>query len=382
MGRLPCSVHPGPLPVGGRTLTLACTIDADALTAAVKMVARVAPARPHQPVLAGVRLEVAGDRLMMAATNLDTSMTTSLAVTGDGDGVAVVDARRLASAAAMLSGQAVLGCDDGTVTLRAGRSSYAMGTYPVAEFPHLPAVGEGVTVDGPTLLTALSGVVAAASADLSRPILCSVRVAIEDGRVTLAATDSYRLHTATLDLGGWAPPSELLLPALSVAELVRLDHDGPVDLAMAADHHVSFSAGLTTLTTTLVAGSFPDHHALIDNNRPESVVTVDSDDLTAALRRASWAASKAGLRLTFSAGRLLIEGQADDGSTSTDETDVDGDASVVIGMRPSYLADAIAAVSSPRVSIGLLDQLRPVTIRPEPCDGSRLALVMPIRLTT
>jgi len=168
---------------------------------------------------------------------------------------------------------------------------------------------------------------------------------------------------------------------MSVAELVRLDHDGPVDLAM-ADHHVSFSAGLTTLTTTLVAGSFPDHHALIDNNRPESVVTVDSDDLTAALRRASWAASKAGLRLTFSAGRLLIEGQADDGSTSTDETDVDGDASVVIGMRPSYLADAIAAVCSPRVSIGLLDQLRPVTIRPEPNDGSRLALVMPIRLTT
>lgn len=360
---------------------MACTIDAGALTAAAKMVARVAPARPHQPVLAGVRLELVGDRLMLAATNLDTSMTTSMAVTGDGDGVAVVDARRLASAAAMLSGQAVMGCDDGPVTLRAGRSSYSLSTYPPGEFPRLPAVGEGVTVDGPTLLTALGAVVAAASADTSRPTLCSVRVAVEDGRVTLAATDSYRLHTARLDLAGWAPPSELLLPSMSVAELVRLDHDGPVDLAM-ADHHVSFSTGLTTLTTTLVAGSFPDHRALIDLHQPESVVTVDSEDLTAALRRASWATTEAaGLRLTFSAGRLLIDGQADDGSTSTDETDVDGDASVVIGMRPAHLADAIAAVSSPRVSIGLLDQLRPVTIRPEPDDGSRLALVMPVRLT-
>src|SRR5438270_10537891 len=48
------------------------------------------------PVLAGVRIEVVGDALRLAGTDLDLTIQVQTAISGMGDGVAVVPARLVA----------------------------------------------------------------------------------------------------------------------------------------------------------------------------------------------------------------------------------------------------------------------------------------------
>ena len=53
------------------------------------------------PVLAGLRLEVQGDQLHLAGTDLDLTIQVETTVTGQADGIAVVPARLIADISAI-----------------------------------------------------------------------------------------------------------------------------------------------------------------------------------------------------------------------------------------------------------------------------------------
>src|SRR5215213_2359873 len=117
------------------------------------------------PVLAGVRLELAGDTLRVTGTDLDLFAQVGVQVVGGADGVAVVPARLAADIVRALEPGVVNveGTDD-ELRISSGRATFSVRTYVAADFPKVPAPAErSVAVPAAVLGDALRQVVRAAS---------------------------------------------------------------------------------------------------------------------------------------------------------------------------------------------------------------------------
>ena len=70
-------------------------------------------------------------------------------------------------------------------------------------------------------------VIFAASTDESRPTLTGVEVTFKDARITMAATDGYRLSLRSAPVTGRCPPEPMtvIVPAKSLGEFARISAD-------------------------------------------------------------------------------------------------------------------------------------------------------------
>src|SRR5688500_16548535 len=190
-------------------------------------------------------MEVKGDRLHVAGSDLDLTIQVDVGVAGSGDGVCVVPARLAADIVRALEPGAVsIEAGDDEVRIASGRSHFAVRMLPAGDFPRLPAPApdEGVTIGAAELAEALRQVVRAASGDDARPILTGVLMTAEEGNLRLVATDSYRL--AVRDLPGASVLREgqkVLVPSKALAELQRLLAGAEQVAIHLGEHEASFT---------------------------------------------------------------------------------------------------------------------------------------------
>ena len=110
------------------------------------------------------------------------------------------------------------------VEIAAGGARFHLRTLPAEDFPRLPEIeGESVRLPGGPLAATIDLVARAASRDEVRPILTGVLVQAEGNRLTMVATDSYRLSVKHTELE--APVAQALeanVPARALRELARI----------------------------------------------------------------------------------------------------------------------------------------------------------------
>ena len=268
----------------------------DSLVEALGTAARAAATRGGAlPALSGVRMEVVGDTLKLAGSDLDLTVQVEATVNGVADGVCVIPARLAADIVRAVEPSAVLVSAEGSeAVISAGRSQFTVRLLPAEEFLRLPEpAAEAVTLDAATFSAALTQVVRAASRDDARPILTGVLLAAEAGGLRLVATDSYRL--AMRDLPGTsllAEGKQVLVPARALGELTRVLGASPtVTLRLGADH-ATFEAGNVRLTTRLIEGEFPNYRQLIPTAYPNRLF-VGKEPLIDAVRRVKLLAREA-----------------------------------------------------------------------------------------
>jgi DNA polymerase-3 subunit beta len=97
------------------------------------------------PVLSHLLLSTEGDRLHLAATDLDVSLTSSVAAEVVKAGALAVQARKFVEIVRSLVGDEIVLALDGERSLRiqAGKSRFRIHGLPAADFPTLPKVESG-----------------------------------------------------------------------------------------------------------------------------------------------------------------------------------------------------------------------------------------------
>ena len=180
-------------------------VERDVLADAVTWTARTLPTRPPVPVLAGVR--IAADTtgtIELSSFDYEVSARSQIPADVTEAGTVLVSGRLLAEISRSLPDKPVDVQLDGTkVVITCGASRFTLLTMPVEEYPSLPAMPPvaGV-VDGEDLTHAVAQVSVAASRDDTLPLLTGVRMEIDGEKLTLLATDRYRLALRELS---WKP---------------------------------------------------------------------------------------------------------------------------------------------------------------------------------
>jgi DNA polymerase III subunit beta len=335
-------------------------------------------------VLAGVRIEVVGDALHLAGTDLDLTIQVQTAISGMGDGVAVVPARLVADIVRALEpGAVTVEADDDELRIASGRSQFAVRTLPVAEFPRLPSPsGDLVTLPAEGMEEALRQVVRAASSEDSRPILTGVLMTAEEGGLRLVATDSYRL--AVRDLPGTSVLREgqrVLVPSRALAELQRLLGAGEVTLRL-GEHDATFTLGEVQLTTRLIEGEFPNYRQLIPQSYPNRLI-VGRDAFLDAVRRVKLLVkdTTTPVRIALRPDGIELTVITQDLGQATEDVDAKYEGTeMTVAFNPAYLIEGVEAISGDEVQLETLDALKPATIRPTE-GGEYLYLLMPVRVS-
>jgi len=355
---------------------LAC--DRDELVEALGRACRATTARPAVRVLGGVHLTASAGELTLTATDLELTVSSSLAASVQDEGSAVVPARALTAIVQALDGGAVeLASEDATLAVRAGDSDFRLNTLPADDFPEPPALREPTRFEvDAALLAELAGrVLRVASTDLSRPVYTGVRLTAAGGLLTLVATDGYRLATARAELG--IPDIDVLVPARALAEVVRLVA-GRLAVEL-TQNLVRFAAAGCTVTARTLDGRPQDHERILAAPY-EHRAGVPRVTLLRAVDRAALVAERGGaVELAFGESEVRVRARSADLGEAHERVSLTADVPPLrIGFNARYLRDGLDLAGGDEVWLEMSDALRPVVIHG--ASNEFAYLVAPLRL--
>jgi len=371
-------------------------VERDALADAVTWAARSLSTRPTLPVLAGLLLTVQDDLLTVSGFDLEASTEVDVPVSSGESGRADVSGRLLVEITKALPPHPVDIAVDGTkLSIAAGSSRFTLPTMPVEDYPQLPAMPSTAgTVASSDFAAAVGQVAIAAGKDDTLPMLTGVRLEIEGDRVTLAATDRYRLAVRELT---WTPQNpaaasvQVLVPARTLADAAKsLSDADTITISLSStgvgEGIIGFS-GVTKghpsrATTRLLDATFPQYRSLLPSES-SATAEVPVAGLVESVRRVALVAERhAPVRLEFVEGGVGLSAGGEDEGRAEEQLEItfDGDP-ITTAFNPQYLLEGLGALSSPSARLQFTSSNKPVVLKPEAGSGVDYTyLIMPVRL--
>jgi len=360
-------------------------VERDQLAEAVAWTARALPTRPTAPVLAGMRLH-AGAELTLSTFDYEVSAQASVPVTTDEEGTILVSGRLLAEITRSLPAKPVSLVTDGTrATLKCSSATFTLVLLPEEEYPTLPEMPPlAGTVGSDALASAISQVAVAAGRDDTLPVLTGVRIEIAGDRLTLIATDRYRLAIRELRWNPARPDFDtaVLVPARVLGETARaLTSGAEVSISLGGDSLIGFAGAGRQTTTRLLSGEYPKTQSLLPAEF-NATAELSAGSFAEAVKRVALVAERnTPVRLAFSPGQLVLEAGASEEAQAVEvlEAVFEGD-DLQIAFNPQYLLDGIGAIDTDIARISFTSPTKPAVLSGKSeRDPDYRYVLMPIR---
>lgn len=342
--------------------------------------------RQTMPILANVLLVARDGRLSITASDLEVELVASQDTEIDQDGEITVPGRKLIDIIKALPAESKISLklDGDRVRVQSGRSRFTLSTLPAAEFPIVDDINAQASVvisksDAHRLLEKthfsmaqqdvryyLNGMLLEASGKLLRAV----------------ATDGHRLALCEVKLAKKCDGEhQVIVPRKGVLELERLlTGDGDVTLAIGSNH-IRVELDNIRFTSKLIDGRFPDYDRVIPTAE-SSPMLGEREVLRQAFGRAAILSNEKyrGIRLDVKNDVIRILAHNPEQEEAEEEVAVSyGGDEMEIGFNVNYLLDALGAIDSDKVQVGLIDANSSCLIS-EPGNESCKYVVMPMRL--
>ena len=370
------------------------------LAKGLSIVGRAVAQRAILPVLSNILLATDQGRLKLSATNLEMAITCWIGAKVGEEGATTVPARTFVDLMGAMPAEIVdmaLDVRTQTLNLKCGRFENNLRGIDAAEFPLVPSEEDkdSITFIEPDVLKrAISQVAFAASTEESRPILTGVLVNFwnesGEGRVTLAATDGYRLAVRTVSLAQpVAEPKSVIVPARALTELSRImgDQEHNVHIILRSNQ-VLFHLDDVELVSQLIDGNFPNYGEIVPK-RHDTCAVVGTAELLKACKAANVFARESAniVKLTVTPGNNGTPGNVHVQAVSAETGDNKGDMDATIEGQPieiafnvKYMVDVLGTLGTPQVAMETTTAASPGKFTPVGDDGAAVYVVMPMHL--
>lgn len=368
----------------------------DVFSDAVQWTSRAIQQRPTIPILSAVRLSAADGELRLSSFDYDVSARATVEAEVIEPGEVLVSGKMLTEIAKSLPNQTVtLTVTGNHLDVSCGRAKFSLGLMPLEDYPELPALPTFAgKADGVELANAISQVVIATSKDDTLPLLTGVRMEIEGNRITLLATDRYRLALREMT---WEPEdpsasSAMLVKARVLSDVARnLGGGGKVEVYMGSDASqraaiLGFSAGQRQATSSLMDGDYPPVRKLFPDVTPMEYVCRRAELLEAVKRVSLVIERKTPVRLVLEDGSLTLEAGAGESAQAQEAVALVSEAAPLrTAFNHEYLSDGLSALSTEFVRFGFTDANKAAVMTGQAeeegsPDPSFKYLLMPIRV--
>ncbi|MHB8510770.1 MAG: DNA polymerase III subunit beta [Actinomycetota bacterium] len=358
------------------------SVERETFADAVSWVLRSVGSRATLPVLGGLLLEGSEDTLTLSGTDLEISGEARIGASVEKPGSVLLPGRVLGDIARALPEGSVTITTEGSVgKVVCGKAEFSLRTLAAEDFPQIAFPdAPSATIDGKLFVAGVTQVTKAASHDEARPILTGVLIEAMAEKLTLVATDSYRLAVREVTAPNSSLEGKRVVPARALSEAIKAaEGESEVSVTL-GESQFAVRAGGRTLVTRLIEGDFPNWRQLLPTEVPNSLV-ISRDSFAESVRRVGILAQQgAPVRLELNAdGVKLTAGTQDLGEASeTTGGTYEGEA-LTVAFNPAYLLDGLQAAAGPEINLKVRDGLKPALVTSTEQDGFTY-LLMPVRI--
>ncbi|MEW5914726.1 MAG: DNA polymerase III subunit beta [Thermodesulfobacteriota bacterium] len=348
--------------------------------------------RTSMPILSNVLLEAEGDRLIVAATDLETSFKGECAARVSKPGKVTVPARKLYEIVKELPADEIYLKEKSNnfLHLSAGRASFDLVGLSAEDFPNLPKVAgmSQLSLGGPVLAEMIEKTIFSISQEDTRYNLAGLfvqqRKSDDKFYLRFVSTDGHRLSLVDRSFEGMEDLSlgnGVIIPRKGVAEMRKMAEESEELRLGLSQSYATLTQDQSKLILRIQEGSFPDYEVVIPKVIKKSVVA-NRQAFADVLRRVAILATDRfqGVKLDFKEGLLEVISQNPDLGEAREalEVDYDGDA-LSVGFNARYFMELCAAMRSEEVTLGFVDEQHPCLIKGEADEGF-ISVIMPMRL--
>jgi len=357
------------------------------------------------PILANLLLKADKDGLQVGASDMEVTIRGTAKATVIQEGGITLPAAKLHEIARSLPESEVRFklLDRNIMSISCERTRYKISGQSLSEFPSFPKIDEdtGIRLPGKKLHRMIERVAFAITREDPRYSLNGALFLLENGKLTLVATDGHRLAFVAEELDvavGDQGPQNVIVPRKALAEVSKLTadlSDEDTVLFGKTDNQIFFIVKDHKLTSSPLEGNFPRY----ENVMPESCdtsVMIPTEELAQAVRRVSLLANdRYGrvIKVSLSDGKLEFSSTTEMGEAHETLNIEYSGPEINIGFNARYLLDYLNVVGSPVVKLELNPTRKsdddrkleagdkPGQFRPEPDGGVDYRyIVMPMHL--
>ncbi len=340
------------------------------------------------PILSNLLIESVDGKTSLVATDLELQITTWLEGKAEQDAAFTLSARKLVDITRSLPDEVILALDldKEQVRIQAGKSRFSLQTLPARDFPKLQtSAEEGIHFSIPEgkLRNLLAKAQYAMAVQDIRYYLNGMLVQLQEGKLTVAATDGHRLAMDSLELGDEIGQTmEVILPRKGVMELIKLLGDGEEDVKVQlSGNQVAFLHPQFELRSKVVDGKFPDYQRVVPVGYDKSFI-INRQRLHQALSRAAILTNDKyrGVRMAMTTGSLRIACSNNEQEEAQEELEIGYNQEPLdIGFNVQYLQDVLNNLDNEAVQCAFGDANSSMLIT-VPGEEHFRYVVMPMRI--
>ena len=345
------------------------------------------------PILDNFLFELKHSSLTVSASDLESTMSTSLNVESEGEGKLAVPAKLLLDTLKTFAEQPLTFViePNNIMEISSNDGKYALAYVNADEFPKpIDLKDSSQTIIPANILnSAINKTVFATGNDDLRPVMSGVFFQFSTENLTFVATDAHKLVKYTrLDLKA-NNTTEFIMPKKPLNLLKGILGSDNEDVSIEYnDSNAKFSFGNSILICRLIDGKYPNYEAVIPKENPNQL-SIGRNQFLNSVRRVSIFSNKTThqIRLKIAGAELNISAEDIDYSNKAEERltcDYQGD-DMQIGFNSRFLNEMLGNLDSEEVKLEMSLPNRAGILTP--VDGLDTGeevtmLVMPVMLNS
>jgi len=366
-------------------------VNSTALLRELKKLNGVISSNNTLPILDNFLFDINSNNMTIIASDLETTMMSTISVEADVDGKITIPARILIDTLKTFSNQPltfIVNTETFGIEMSSEMGNYKLAGQNANEFPKTPKLnGSSITtIKGDILANAINKTLFASGNDELRPVMSGMFCELSTEQITFVATDAHKLvkHTRT-DISSDKTAS-FILPKKPLTILKNnISDDADIKLEF-NDTNALFTFNNITIICRLIDGKYPNYEAVIPKENPNKL-TIETASLLSSIKRVSIYANKTThqIRLKIAGSELQITSEDLDFANKAEErlscqyegTDME------IGFNSKFVIDMLNNIGAEQISLEMSAPNRAGIILP--LDGleegeNTLMLVMPVML--
>jgi DNA polymerase-3 subunit beta len=345
------------------------------------------------PILEDFLLDIKDGKLSIYASDLDNTMSTSVAVESQEDGRIAIPGKLLLETLKSFPDQPltfIINNENFGIDIASGFGKYKMIGHDPDEYPKIPTITDGTSfmMDASILYAGINKTIFATGNDDLRPVMSGVFMQIADTGLIMVATDSHRLVRYTRTDVKSTDASSFILPKkpLNLLKNILGYIDAEIKVSFNAKN-ACFEFDNSMLICRLIEGRYPNYEAVIPKENPFKL-TISRTDLMNSIRRVSIFSSKSTnqVKLNLMGSELQISAEDLDFSNSANERmscQYDGE-DMEIAFNAKFISEMLQNLDTELIHLEMSAPSRAGILLPDQdkkiAEEDLLMLVMPVMI--
>ena len=367
-------------------------VDRKEILKAIQIVENSVTDNKIREVLSGIYIEAKENRIILKGTDLELSINTEISGEINSEGKIVIKHKLIEEFLKQILDEKIeLIEEQGKLIIRTDSTNTEFSLYDAENYPTQSRFEMGVeyTFDKSKLLTNIENVKISASNDPENLAVNCIRLEIEDNKLKLVSSDTYRLTYIEEELEENQRSKEGLsvsIPLKTIDGLIKIMKliDEETISFKSDGTRVFFKFANVEILTRVIELQFPDYKSILKNARHDKKILLNTKDFLSVLKRTLIFVrdnkdAKNGGIFSFENNKLILTGINENAKIKEELATIQEGENLKISLNVKFLVDYISIIGGKVTELRLMNSKSSVVVKDEDNDKS-IYFTMPLAL--